>query len=109
MRGGQKVRKLRQTKRDQNANDVRIMAEIQIDVLIHWERDSVIVECGIDLSSRVSNNMVLHTGQYFLHVAYNKLDKPRKSGALYLPTPIARPTGEPKAVPAENAMSSAYS
>ena len=57
---------------DKAADDTGVVAKVQIEVLIYGESDSVVVESDVDLGGRGGDDVVLHAGEDFFHVACTK-------------------------------------
>jgi hypothetical protein len=63
---------LREAKSDENADDVRIVTEIEVDVLVNGEGGRVVVERHVNLGGGLDDDMVLHACEDFLDVALGR-------------------------------------
>ena len=66
---GKYLAKLRDAECDENTDDAGVVAKVQVEVLIDGKGDRVIVKGYVDLGRRGGDNVVLHAGEDFLHVA----------------------------------------
>jgi len=66
---GKYLAELRDAECDENTDDAGVVAKVQVQVLIDGEGNRVIVEGYVDLGRRGGDNVVLHAGEDFLHVA----------------------------------------
>lgn len=63
----------------ENRHDVCVVGEIKVDGLVQGKGGGVIVQCSVDLGARVTQGMVLKTGDYFLDIADSNSATSRRS------------------------------
>jgi len=69
VRGGQERRELREAEGGQDAHDVRVVGEVEVEGLVYWERRGVVIERDVDLRNRLSEDVVLEASNNLLYVA----------------------------------------
>jgi len=62
--------KLRDAERDEDTYNASVMAKVQIEVLVYWKGDGVVIKGDVDLSGRGSDDVVLHASEDFFNVAW---------------------------------------
>lgn len=68
VRSWKHVVELRKAEGDYYAKNTRIVTKVEVEILVHREGDRIVVKCDIDLRSRISDDVVLHSSEDFLHV-----------------------------------------